>query len=86
MYPVFVKQARLHYQASFCLDAMSKKGNVSWVKPAEPSFLKKFKEDVGFKEGPTVDTKVSVFVANIGRVSICSNVTLRCLLRKRVWS
>lgn len=40
---------------------MSKKGNVSWVKPAEPSFLKKFKNDVGYKEGPTVDTKVSVF-------------------------
>ncbi|KAL4657407.1 hypothetical protein GN956_G4228 [Arapaima gigas] len=36
---------------------MSKKGNVSWVKPAEPSFLRKFKNDVGFKEGPTVDTK-----------------------------
>ncbi|KAI4904050.1 hypothetical protein NFI96_033869 [Prochilodus magdalenae] len=36
---------------------MSKKGNVSWVKPAEPSFLKKFKTDVGYKEGPTVDTK-----------------------------
>ncbi|XP_052000672.1 uncharacterized protein KIAA1143 homolog [Xyrauchen texanus] len=36
---------------------MSKKGNVSWVKPAEPSFLKKFKSDVGFKEGPTVETK-----------------------------
>ncbi|XP_065154624.1 uncharacterized protein KIAA1143 homolog [Paramisgurnus dabryanus] len=36
---------------------MSKKGNVSWVKPAEPSFLKKFKKDVGFKEGPTVETK-----------------------------
>lgn len=33
------------------------KANVSWVKPAEPSFLKKFKNDVGFKEGPTVDTK-----------------------------
>uniref|UniRef100_A0A8D3AQN6 Zgc:77056 n=1 Tax=Scophthalmus maximus TaxID=52904 RepID=A0A8D3AQN6_SCOMX len=35
------------------------KGNsgVSWVKPTEPSFLKKFKSDVGFKEGPTVDTK-----------------------------
>ncbi|XP_076136399.1 uncharacterized protein KIAA1143 homolog [Alosa pseudoharengus] len=33
------------------------KGNVSWVKPAEPSFLKKFKSDVGYKEGPTVDTK-----------------------------
>lgn len=36
---------------------MSKKSNVSWVKPAEPSFLKKFKNDVGFKEGPTVETK-----------------------------
>ncbi|XP_062847401.1 uncharacterized protein KIAA1143 homolog [Trichomycterus rosablanca] len=36
---------------------MNKKGNVSWVKPSEPSFLRKFKKDVGFKEGPTVDTK-----------------------------
>lgn len=30
---------------------------VSWVKPAEPSFLRKFKTDVGYKEGPTVETK-----------------------------
>ncbi|KAK1794623.1 hypothetical protein P4O66_001342 [Electrophorus voltai] len=36
---------------------MNKKGNVSWVKPAEPSFLRKFKNDVGYKEGPTVETK-----------------------------
>ncbi|XP_069814464.1 uncharacterized protein KIAA1143 homolog isoform X2 [Dendropsophus ebraccatus] len=36
---------------------MSKRNQVSYVKPAEPSFLKKFKKDVGFKEGPTVDTK-----------------------------
>ncbi|XP_056376566.1 uncharacterized protein KIAA1143 homolog [Hyla sarda] len=36
---------------------MSKRNQVSYVKPAEPSFLKKFKIDVGFKEGPTVDTK-----------------------------
>ncbi|XP_077383065.1 uncharacterized protein KIAA1143 homolog [Festucalex cinctus] len=35
----------------------SKGSGVSWVKPAEPSFLKKFKNDVGYKEGPTVDTK-----------------------------
>ncbi|CAN9514034.1 unnamed protein product [Ophioblennius macclurei] len=35
----------------------SKASGVSWVKPAEPSFLKKFKSDVGFKEGPNVDTK-----------------------------
>lgn len=44
------------------MSKMSKKSNVSWVKPAEPSFLKKFKNDVGFKEGPTVETKVSVVV------------------------
>ncbi|KAK6491678.1 hypothetical protein HHUSO_G3811 [Huso huso] len=36
---------------------MSRKCNVSWVKPTEPAFLKKFKNDVGYKEGPTVDTK-----------------------------
>ncbi|KAK3550951.1 hypothetical protein QTP70_011534 [Hemibagrus guttatus] len=36
---------------------MNKKGNVSWVKPSEPSFLRKFKNDIGYKEGPTVDTK-----------------------------
>ncbi|XP_049585558.1 uncharacterized protein KIAA1143 homolog [Syngnathus scovelli] len=35
----------------------NKGSGVSWVKPAEPSFLKKFKNDVGYKEGPTVDTK-----------------------------
>lgn len=36
----------------------NKASGVSWVKPAEPSFLKKFKSDVGYKEGPSVDTKV----------------------------
>ncbi|XP_040209069.1 uncharacterized protein KIAA1143 homolog [Rana temporaria] len=36
---------------------MSKKNRVSYVKPAEPSFLTKFKKDVGYREGPTVDTK-----------------------------
>ncbi|XP_029928085.1 uncharacterized protein KIAA1143 homolog [Myripristis murdjan] len=41
----------------------SKASGVSWVKPAEPSFLKKFKSDVGFKEGPTVDTKRQVMPA-----------------------
>ncbi|XP_061677206.1 uncharacterized protein KIAA1143 homolog [Syngnathoides biaculeatus] len=35
----------------------SKVNGVSWVKTAEPSFLKKFKNDVGYKQGPTVDTK-----------------------------
>ncbi|XP_042280446.1 uncharacterized protein KIAA1143 homolog [Thunnus albacares] len=37
-----------------------KVSGVSWVKPAEPSFLKKFKNDVGYKEGPNVDTKRQV--------------------------
>lgn len=40
----------------FC-PIMSKKSQVSFVRPAEPAFLTKFKKDVGFKEGPNVDTK-----------------------------
>uniref|UniRef100_A0A3P8SBC1 Zgc:77056 n=1 Tax=Amphiprion percula TaxID=161767 RepID=A0A3P8SBC1_AMPPE len=35
----------------------NKASGVAWVKPAEPSFLKKFKSDAGYKEGPNVDTK-----------------------------
>ncbi|KAM6910786.1 uncharacterized protein KIAA1143 homolog isoform 1-T1 [Xenentodon cancila] len=35
----------------------SKASGVAWVKPTEPSFLKKFKSDVGYKDGATVDTK-----------------------------
>uniref|UniRef100_A0A1A7YC81 KIAA1143 n=1 Tax=Iconisemion striatum TaxID=60296 RepID=A0A1A7YC81_9TELE len=38
----------------------NRSSGVSWVKPAEPSFLTKFKSDVGFKEGPNVDTKRQV--------------------------
>ncbi|KAM9852367.1 uncharacterized protein KIAA1143 homolog [Aulostomus maculatus] len=36
----------------------TKGSGVSWVKPEEPSFLKKFKNDVGYKERPTVETKL----------------------------
>lgn len=39
--------------------AMSKRNQVSYVRPAEPAFLARFKERVGYKEGPTVETKVS---------------------------
>ncbi|XP_075896818.1 uncharacterized protein KIAA1143 homolog [Nelusetta ayraudi] len=35
----------------------NKASGVSWVKPAEPSFLKKFKTDAKYQEGPNVDTK-----------------------------
>ncbi|XP_013888058.1 uncharacterized protein KIAA1143 homolog [Austrofundulus limnaeus] len=41
----------------------NKASGVAWVKPAEPSFLKKFKSDVGYKEGPSVDTKRQVMPA-----------------------
>lgn len=29
-------------------------------KPEEPAFLRKIKQRVGYKEGPTVDTKVDL--------------------------
>jgi len=35
-----------------------KKHNVSYIKPNEPKFLRELKEQAGYKEGPTVDTKV----------------------------
>ncbi|KAM4580523.1 uncharacterized protein KIAA1143 homolog [Odontesthes bonariensis] len=38
----------------------NKASGVAWVKPAEPTFLKKFKSDVGYIEGPNVDTKRQV--------------------------
>lgn len=38
--------------------AMSnKKRGISYIKNEEPAFLKRMKEQAGFKEGPTVDTK-----------------------------
>uniref|UniRef100_A0A8D0L8A6 KIAA1143 n=1 Tax=Sphenodon punctatus TaxID=8508 RepID=A0A8D0L8A6_SPHPU len=36
---------------------MSKRNQVSYVRPAEPAFLSRFKEKVGYQEGPTVETK-----------------------------
>ncbi|KAB0796924.1 hypothetical protein PPYR_10985 [Photinus pyralis] len=35
---------------------MSKR-NITFTKPEEPNFLKRIKEQVGYKEGPTVNTK-----------------------------
>ncbi|XP_053688736.1 uncharacterized protein KIAA1143 homolog [Sabethes cyaneus] len=35
---------------------MSKR-NVAFIKPEEPDFLKRMKAQIGYKEGPTVDTK-----------------------------
>ncbi|XP_063117094.1 uncharacterized protein KIAA1143 homolog isoform X1 [Cavia porcellus] len=36
---------------------MSQRNRVSYVQPAEPAFLSRFKERVGYREGPTVETK-----------------------------
>ncbi|XP_017861341.1 PREDICTED: uncharacterized protein KIAA1143 homolog [Drosophila arizonae] len=36
---------------------MSKRNNITYVKPQEPSFLAKLKAEIGYKEGPTVETK-----------------------------
>ncbi|KAF4522265.1 hypothetical protein B566_EDAN011961 [Ephemera danica] len=38
---------------------MSKRGrrNVGFTKPPEPSFITQMKQQIGYKEGPTVDTK-----------------------------
>ncbi|MBV98919.1 hypothetical protein ESR_11835, partial [Eschrichtius robustus] len=34
-----------------------KKSEVSYVRPAEPALLARFKERIGYEEGPTVETK-----------------------------
>ncbi|XP_050543003.1 uncharacterized protein KIAA1143 homolog [Daktulosphaira vitifoliae] len=36
---------------------MSKRNNINYIKPKEPSFITKLKEEINYKEGPTVDTK-----------------------------
>lgn len=36
---------------------MSKRHNIAYVKPTEPTFIRQLKEQIGYKEGPTVDTK-----------------------------
>lgn len=33
---------------------------VDYMKPKEPSFLTKFKREIGYKEGPTVNSKVEM--------------------------
>lgn len=37
---------------------MSKRNSVVFSKPEDPKFLKLFKQDSGYKEGPNVNTKV----------------------------
>ena len=37
---------------------MPKKNNITFNKPQEPEFIRKMKEKIGWKEGPTVETKL----------------------------
>lgn len=39
---------------------MSKKRSVSYIKPLEPAFLTRLKEQAGYIEGPTLETKVGL--------------------------
>ncbi|XP_023175983.2 uncharacterized protein KIAA1143 homolog [Drosophila hydei] len=50
-----IKRNRIFYTYVFI--AMSKRNNITYVKPQEPSFLAKLKAEIGYKEGPTVETK-----------------------------
>jgi len=56
---------------------MSKRNNITYVKPQEPSFLAKLKAEIGYKEGPTVDTKVS----KCG----CCRVKTKCPAHAQLW-
>lgn len=40
------------------------KAKIAYVQNDEPDFIKKFKQKVGYREGPTVDTKVLVSVVS----------------------
>lgn len=40
---------------------MSKR-NIAYIKPQDPKFLQELKQQIGYKEGPTVETKVWDFV------------------------
>jgi hypothetical protein len=35
-----------------------KKHNINYIKPSEPAFITKLKQQAGYVEGPSVDTKV----------------------------
>lgn len=37
---------------------MSKRNNISYVKPEEPNFLKRIKQEIGYKEPDTIEAKV----------------------------
>ncbi|KAG8521616.1 hypothetical protein J0S82_005787 [Galemys pyrenaicus] len=59
---------------------MSKRNQVSYVRPAEPAFLARFKERVGYREGPTVETKVSPGRSRYLGSATCPATSAFCLV------
>lgn len=49
---------------------MSKRNNVAYIKPADPKFLQQLKAQIGFKSGPSVDTKVCCSLIKFKRIRI----------------
>lgn len=41
---------------------MSKRNKVSFIKPADPKFLRIMKEQIGYKEGPDIEAKVRLII------------------------
>jgi len=39
-----------------------KRNAVMFAKPGDPAFLRRMKEQLGYKEGPSIDTKVSYLI------------------------
>lgn len=49
---------------------MSKRNAVAYVKPKDPTFLAKLKQDIGYKEQPTIEAKAST-TCTIGQRERC---------------
>lgn len=39
---------------------MSKRNSIIYIKPTDPKFLRQIKEQIGYKEGPSIETKVHI--------------------------
>lgn len=44
------------------LEMSKKKHNIAYIKPEEPKFIRELKAQIGFKEGPDINTKVLIYL------------------------
>ena len=60
---------------------MSKRGGIKYVQNDEPAFIRQFKQKIGYKEGPDVDTKVTAGEC-LGILNSCRlELYLACMLK-----